>query len=137
MESMDATRLLEGWAAAWSSGDVQQVLALFVDDCTYEDVTLGAVNHGQEELKAFGDIFFAAAPDLKVELISTWAAGDRAAAEWRMSGTHKGDLPGMPATGREFAFRGMSAFELRGDRLSRCSDYWDMATLMRTLGFLS
>ena len=53
-----------------------------------------------------------------------------------MRGTHKGDLPGMPATGRCVEGRGASAFEFRGDKIRRCTGYWDMATLRKQLGFM-
>ena len=39
--------VLEQWAAAWSSNDVEKLLPLFTDDVDYEDVTLGAKNHGR------------------------------------------------------------------------------------------
>src|SRR4051794_10172201 len=109
------------WAAAWSSGDIGNVTALFVDDCVYEDVTLGVVNHGKEELTAFGAAFFAAAPGLEIDVTARTVAGDRAAAEWWFRGVQEGEVLGMPATGKPFAFRGMSAFDLQGDKISRCS----------------
>src|SRR5215510_9678187 len=39
-------RMFEEWAAAWSHHDIPKLLALCTDDCTYEDVTLGAVTRG-------------------------------------------------------------------------------------------
>ena len=48
-------RVLERWAAAWSSGDVEKVLALFTDNVVYEDVTFGSVNHGTKELHEFAN----------------------------------------------------------------------------------
>jgi ketosteroid isomerase-like protein len=36
--------VLDEWAAAWSSSDVEKLLPLFTDDVRYEDVTVGAVN---------------------------------------------------------------------------------------------
>jgi hypothetical protein len=56
--------------------------------------------------------------------------------EWIMRGTHKGDLPGMPATGRRVEVRGASIFEFAGNRIRRCSDYWDMATFLKQLGLM-
>jgi steroid delta-isomerase-like uncharacterized protein len=53
-----------------------------------------------------------------------------------MSGTHQGDLPGMPATRKSFAVRGATALELDNGRISRNSDYWDMATLLTQLGLM-
>jgi hypothetical protein len=35
--------VLDQWAAAWSSSDVDKVLPLFTDDVVYEDVTFGSV----------------------------------------------------------------------------------------------
>jgi len=132
----DTGEIIERWAASWSSGDIEQVVDLFVDDCTYEDVTLGVVNHGKDELRAFGEGFFTAAPGLVIELTSWTRSGARAAAEWCFRGTQRGEVLGMPATGRDFAFRGMSAFDLRDDRFVRCSDYWDLETFKRQLGFI-
>jgi len=132
----DPNTIVKQWAAAWSTGDIKKVVDLFVDDCIYEDVTLGVVNHGKKELATFGEGFFAAAPDLQIEVVSEACSEARAAAEWWFRGTQSGEVLVMPATGKQFAFRGMSAFELKGDKISRCSDYWDLETFKRQLGFL-
>ncbi len=134
---IEVTHAVEQWAEGWSTHDMDRVASVFTDDCIYEDVTLGVVNRGKEELKAFGSGFIAGVPDFKVELKSRFATGDWAAAEWSMSGTHKGDLPGMPATGKTFSLRGASVFQLRGEKVARCSDYWDMTTFMKQLGLTS
>jgi steroid delta-isomerase-like uncharacterized protein len=124
----DSTDIVARWAAAWSSGDITRVAELFVEDCVYEDVTLGVVNRGTAELEAFGQAFFAAAPDLQIELASHIVSGDHGAAEWWFKGTQHGEVIGLPPSGRRFAFRGMSAFDLRDGKIVRCSDYWDLET---------
>ena len=128
---------VEEWAEGWSSHDMKRVASVFTDDCIYEDVALGVVNRGKEELMAFGNGFIAGVPDLGLEVTSRLASGDMAAAEWRMFGTHSGDLPGMPATGKTFSLRGVSTFQLRGNNVIRCSDYWDLATFQKQLGLKS
>jgi ketosteroid isomerase-like protein len=48
MATSDLERMLDDWAMAWSSAennDPERVLALFADDCVFEDVTFG-VNLG-------------------------------------------------------------------------------------------
>jgi steroid delta-isomerase-like uncharacterized protein len=122
------------WAAYWSSHDMDRLLSIFTDDCVYEDVTLGVVNHGKAELAPFARGFFTAFPDLYVEIRSRFNSGDRAAVEWSMSGTHEGDLMGTPPTQNFFLLRGASAFELQGDKIRRCSDYWDIGTFTKQLG---
>ena len=129
--------VLDSWAAAWSSHDVEQVLILFTDDCVYEEVTFGVVVRGKEELRAFANGAFAAVPDFKFELTSQFIAGPFGAIEWVMSGTHNGDLPGLPATGNRFSsIRGATIVELAGGKIRRNSDYWDAASLMKQVGLL-
>src|SRR5690348_10249776 len=54
-----------------------------------------------------------------------------------MSGTHKGDFPGIPATGKRFSsVRGSTILELEAGKIRRQSDYWDAATFMRQVGLL-
>jgi steroid delta-isomerase-like uncharacterized protein len=137
MTTSDVERLLDELATAWSSHDTEKILALFTDDCIYEDVTFGVINRGKAELRAFANGVFAGVPDFKIELTARFVADTWASTEWVMSGTHKGDFPGMPATGKRFsAIRGASIVELQGSKLRRCSDYWDAATVMRQVGLL-
>lgn len=138
MATSDLEKLPREWARAWSSSnDSESLLGLFTDDCVFQDVTFGVVTRGKEELRDFVNRAFAAVPDFKYELRSWFWGGQRAVIEWAMSGTQKGDFPGMPATGRRFSsIRGSSILELNAGKISRESDYWDAATFMRQVGLL-
>ena len=140
MATSDLERMLDDWALAWSSGsssDPEKVLALFADDCVFEDVTFGVIVRGKKELRSFVNGAFAAIPDVKYGLRRRFAAGQWAVIEWVMSGTHKGDLPGIPATGKRFSsVRGSTILELKDGKISSESDYWDAAALMRQVGLL-
>jgi steroid delta-isomerase-like uncharacterized protein len=128
--------VLEDWGRHWSAHDLDRLLPLFTDDVVYEDVTMGVVNHGKNELRTFGEGFFAAFPDVTFELTSRFATGSQGGSEWVMRGTHQGDMPGLPATNKRIEVRGASIFEFEGDKVRRCSDYWDMATLLKQLGLM-
>jgi steroid delta-isomerase-like uncharacterized protein len=141
MATSDLERLFDHWATAWSSTDSlkdpERVLSLFVDDCVFVDVTFGLVARGKAELRNFAERAFAAIPDFKYELRNRFAAGRCAVIEWAMSGTHKGDIPGIPGTGKRFsAVRGATVLELEAGRIRRESDYWDAATFMKQVGVL-
>ncbi len=127
----DVEKTLEAWAAAWSSHDVEHLLSLFTDDCVYEDLALGAVNHGKAEVKAWVDGMLEVMPDLKLEQTARFVAGDWAGMEWMMSGTLKGDLPGMPATNKHFSIRAATIVELASGKIKRCSDYYDPAAFLK------
>ena len=138
MNNLD--RMFEDLALAWASTDSdgpERVLAHFADDCVFEDVTLGATAHGKEEFRSLLEGAFEAVPDIEYEVTNRLITERGAAIEWVMSGTHKGDFPGMPATGKRFSsVRGASILELEGDKIRRESDYWDAATLMKQVGLL-
>ena len=46
-----------------------------------------------------------------------------------MSGTHAGDLPGFPATGRRFEIRASSIIRMRAHEILRMTDYWSPGPL--------
>jgi steroid delta-isomerase-like uncharacterized protein len=145
MLSVGDDLLLRRWAEGWSAHDPRRVAQLYADDCVYEDVPLGAVTRGRRELAALGRPFPLcglggrpqdAFPDFGIELTGGFVAGDRAAMEWVMSGTHARGRPGVPASGRRFRVRGATVLELRDGRVTRNADYWDSATLLTQLGLL-
>jgi hypothetical protein len=86
---------------------------------------MGVVSHEKIELANFYTLVFAAFPDFKMELTAHFVAGAWAGAERVMTGTHQGDLPGLPATQEPFSIRGADAFKLHGARFSRCPACWE------------
>ena len=134
--AMNPEQMLEDFAAAWSQRDVDKILSYYTDDCVYEDVALGRVMRGREEIRTFIEELFRAVPDFRIEHREALVSGEGGAAEWVISGTHTSDLPGLPATGRRFSIRGASVLELQDGKIRRISDYWDTAAFLRQLGLL-
>jgi steroid delta-isomerase-like uncharacterized protein len=121
---------VERWAAGWSAHDVDAMLRGFTSDAVYEDVPMGVVNRGIDNLHVFAEQVLARVPDISFELRSTFADSERGVAEWIMRGTR--ELPGRVAV--PFEVRGVSIFEFAGDKIRRCSDYWDMGAYRKQLG---
>ena len=132
---MQRSDLIQEWAAAWSSGDIERVMRGYAEDVVYEDVVLDVVFNGKDEFRTFVQTMYAFAPDLKLDIISEVVSGDSAAFEWTMSGTQRGDLGDMVAAGKTFSVRGMSRAAFHGDLFSSCIDYWDMVTVRKALGY--
>lgn len=130
----DVERMYKEYIEMWLAHDIEKIASFFIDDCVYEDVAAGAVYQGKDGVKAWARTAFSAFPDFKIEVKSFFGAGDRAASEWIMSGTHSGDFPGLPATGRSFSVLGASIIELQEDQIIRNADYWDSASMLRQLG---
>jgi steroid delta-isomerase-like uncharacterized protein len=129
-------RLLDQWAIGWSSSDSEMLMPLFTDNIVYEDVTFGSVNRGKTALRDFATATFGAFADLKFELTSRMVAADgkSGAMEWVWRGRQTKDFPGLPATNKPFEVRGATIVQFNDGRISRNSDYWDLATYMKQVG---
>ncbi len=132
----DTEKMAKDFIAAINAQDMDKVLSFFTDDCVYEDVAVGKVNRGKQELKDFVTGWYAFSRDLKFELTSQFSASDWGATEWIMSGTHTGDILGIPATNKRFSVRGASISKLRKDKISLNTDYYNLASLLQQVGIL-
>jgi steroid delta-isomerase-like uncharacterized protein len=133
-QSLDAVRDIgTRFAAGWSSGEPEDFALLFTDDCVYQDVPLEVVAHGRSEIAEHLRQWLQSSSDIRMELLRQVSDGQRVAVEWSYTGTHDGLFAGLEPTGRAFAFRGASIFEVTGDHISACVDYWNMGYLLELL----
>ena len=56
-------------------------------------------------------------PDQHFEIVRLLEEGDAVAMSWRWSGTHRGDIPGFPASGKSLRMSGITVYDFEGDRL--------------------
>jgi steroid delta-isomerase-like uncharacterized protein len=128
-------QLAKDFLVGWSH-DLPKLMPLFTDNVVYDDTTVHTVLHGKDELRGFAEGWFKAFPDISFAFTSAVISGDRAAVAWQVTGTQKGDMPGMPASNKAVNVAGVSLMECAGGKIKHNVDYWDMATTMRQLGFL-
>ncbi len=70
-------------------------------------------------IKAMLAAFLSAFSDFHAELDMLFGEGDRACIQWTLSGTHTGDLWGMPPTGKSFRVQGMDIFVAKDGKFVR------------------
>jgi steroid delta-isomerase-like uncharacterized protein len=85
--------------AAWNRGDPDGVVVDVADDVIFRDVVLGVL-HGRDALRDAARAYMTAFPDLRIEETSSTLASPRLVQELTITGTHRGELLGVPATGR-------------------------------------
>jgi steroid delta-isomerase-like uncharacterized protein len=73
---------------------------------------------------------------MKFELKSRFVAADGKSGGlyWTWRGRQTKDFPGLPATNKPFDIRGAAVVEFTDGKISRSSDYWDLATYMNQVG---
>lgn len=135
-KDIQTEKMFREYLATWNTHDLDKIVSFFTDDCVYENLAREQTYRGKDELKAWANGAFVGIPDFKLEVKSLFVSGDWAACEWVMTGTQTGDLPGLPATGKSFSVRGSTIVQLKGGKILRNSDYWDMATFLSQLGVM-
>jgi steroid delta-isomerase-like uncharacterized protein len=140
MVTTSMTKLSQDYLAAFNSHDLEKFLSFYANDCTVEDMGLGKIYHGKDEVRKSYSDFFKGFPDVRMEFKTDFRAGDWDATEWVMSGTNKGNLTGMEnmpeiqATNKKMNLRGATITQWKGDKISRETDYWNAFTFMQQLG---
>lgn len=115
----------------------------FIDEhmtADYENcdpVTPGGVLRGREAFRGFVTAFRDAMPDLRLDIYEQRADGDAVVSYWRASGTQRGPLMGIAATGRHLdGIEGVTTTTIVDGRIVRDRAVWDVAGLLRGLGVL-
>jgi steroid delta-isomerase-like uncharacterized protein len=73
-------------------------------------------------------------PDMKVELAKLVADEDNVAFAYTFTGTHKGPLMGIPATGRKVKIRGMQISQFRDGKMVERWGSSDQLGILQQLG---
>lgn len=111
-------------------------------DALDELVTTDAVDHelppglppGREGMKAFLGMFLSAFPDTKMTVEDALAEGDKVATRWSATGTHTGELMGIPATGKQINVTGLDINRISGGKIVEHWGQFDQMGMMQQLG---
>lgn len=75
-----------------------------------------------------------AIPDLQIRVTNRKAEGSQLIVEWEATGTHNTHLPGLPASGRAFAFQGVTVVIRHNGKIVHEAIYYDVDEVKRQLG---
>ncbi len=89
---------------------------------------------GLDSLRKYVRDFRSAFPDAQVTIDDIIAEGDRVVTRWTIRATHKGELMGIAATGKQVAFTGMAISRIEGRRIAEDWVISDALGLMQQLG---
>lgn len=112
----------------WNRWDDATVGELLHEDFTFRG-SLGTETSGRGEWRAYRDAIRAGSADFHNEIVTLVTEGDRAAARLRYTGTHTGQLAGLAASGRRFAYAGAAFFTGDAGRLTSAWVLGDLTAL--------
>ena len=117
----------------WNQGSDAAIDAFIAADAVGNDPDFGT---GREAFRAQWRKWRSAFPDIHFAVDDVIAEGDKVLTRWTLTGTHRGEFMGIPATGRRIAVTGMSLDLLANGQIMSGFDSWDALGLHRQLGAL-
>jgi steroid delta-isomerase-like uncharacterized protein len=128
--------LLRRWfQEVWNEGRIETIHELMAPDAVgIGEAGPEAVIHGPDEFRGFVEKLRGAFPDIHVTIEDAFASGDKVAARWSATMTHKGNQLGVPASGKRVRITGISLVQLANGQIVRGWDNWDQFTMMMGIG---
>ncbi|GGR21723.1 ketosteroid isomerase-related protein [Deinococcus ruber] len=130
-----AIDLIRAYYAAFNARDRAAMTALLTDDVAH-DLNQSGRETGREAFAAFMTRMDASyREELQDIVIMANEDGTRAAAEYVVHGEYIATDSGLPeANGQRYVLPGGAFFELRGGRIARITNYYDLQDWIRQVG---
>jgi steroid delta-isomerase-like uncharacterized protein len=118
----------------FTQGQLDVADEVFATSYVGHDPTLPRDLHGPEEFKQFVRTYRAAFPDLVLTVEDQIAEGDRVVTRFTARGTHRGDLMGIPPTGKKVTVTGISIDRVANGKSVESWTNYDLMSMMQQLG---
>jgi steroid delta-isomerase-like uncharacterized protein len=119
----------------WGRGDVQAADEVLAEDFIEHRPAPGQ-GPGREGHKQVLKVWRAAFPDLTISVDDLLADGDRVVLRWTAHATHRGELMGMPATGRRVTLTGIDILRIVDGRIVERWGEFNSTEMLQQLGAL-
>jgi predicted ester cyclase len=116
---------------AWNDGDFSQADQHIAPDIKIytNGLPVSSEHGGPAMARESIESWRALAPDLRMQLSQEIRDKDRIAIEFRITGTHTGDVPGPPASGGAIDVEGTAFLTLDGDKITEVWTVFDALAL--------
>jgi steroid delta-isomerase-like uncharacterized protein len=118
----------------WNNGNLDAIDELISEDHVDHDPANAGSPGGREGVRAFVQMYRTAYPDTHIEFGEMVAEGDLVAGSWTATGTHQGELMGMPPTGRYIHVTGMGMDRVRNGQIVESWANYDSLGMLQQLG---
>jgi steroid delta-isomerase-like uncharacterized protein len=116
---------------AWNRGDVGSYMELYADGIKLHAGTYDFPDRSAVEGMYKG--FHAAVPGVQLDIHETFGDGEKLAVRYTVTGTHTGDLMGIPPTGKEISMTGITVMNFEDGRVVERWDSDDSAEVLSRL----
>jgi len=118
----------------WNKGRLEVIDELIAAD--FVTTVIGAPEQirGPQGFREFVGMYRKAFPDLRITIDEQIAEGETVVTRWTATGTHEGELMGLPATGKQATTAGVNINRISGGKLVDGWGLFDQLGLLQQLG---
>ena len=118
-----------------SKGNYEVLGQLIAGSYVYHEPGSGEVR-GPEGVKALVSTYRSAFPDMQMTIEELIAEGDMIVARWTATGTHRGELMGIPPTGKHLTVSGTVIIRMADGKFEEEWENFDALGMLRQLGVI-
>ena len=132
----DNKQLAQAYYDKFADGDLNGAADLMTSDCAHHLPGLGGDHAGPQSWQRTAQSLRTAFPDLKFTVHRIIAEGDRAAARFTWTGTHKGEFAKTAASGKTVSVNGTAIFRIKDGKIAEHWTEQDILSLHQQIGAL-
>ena len=121
----------------WNRGDLAVVEEVMAPDAKYHGAHMPGGVGSREDWRGAIGMYLGAFPDSHVVYEELLSAGETVVGRWSATGTHTGELPGVPTSGKAIRIGGISIYRFGGDRIVETWEQLDLLGMWIQLGAVS
>jgi steroid delta-isomerase-like uncharacterized protein len=134
MSSDNTAIILRLYEEVWNKRKLEIVSEIISPSHALQAPNISGSSVGPEAYKRQVALFLAGYPDLHFTIEDTVVEKDKVVACWTLSGTHKGDFMGIPATDKSVSVDGITIHHVAGGKIMDSHSNWDALGMMQQLG---
>jgi steroid delta-isomerase-like uncharacterized protein len=134
MSAENKAIVLRLYEEVWNKRKLEVVNELISPSHALQGPNIFGSSIGPEAYKRQVSRFLDGYPDLLWTIEDTIGEKDKVVACWTISGTHKGDFMGVPATNKKVSVDGMTIHHIAGGKIMDSHSNWDTLGMMQQLG---
>jgi len=120
----------------WNERKIEAVSEIIAPSHALNDPHLSGSAVGPDAYKLILAQFIAAFPDLRLSIHDLIAEKNKVVASWTITGTHKREFRGVPATNKKISFDGVTINHVANGKVIESFVTMDYLSLMRQLGVI-
>ena len=119
----------------WSQARFETIDELYSPNFAMDDPLTPGIN-GSEGYRQYAQAMHSTFAGLKIEVEDQIAEGDKVVTRWRSSGTHTGEMMGIPPTGKAGSTTGMTITHIIDGQVVSETTEWNALGLLQQMGVI-